>query len=133
MFAIGCGGNATNRSHRGQFFAENAFTYDLAELGRYLRAYQKLMDHWHNVLPEGAIIDVQYEDLVGNLELESKRIVRLCGLEWDELCLSFHKTERPVGTASVIQVRQPIYRSSVGRWRPYEKELQPLLHALSEG
>ena len=108
-------------------------TYDLAELGRYIRAYEKLMAHWRRVLPKGAMIEVQYETLVGNLETEAKRIVDYCGLEWDDACLSFHKTKRPVRTASVIQVRQPIYSSSVGRWRPYEKELQPFLRALSGG
>ncbi len=108
-------------------------TYDLAELGRYIRAYEKLMAHWRQVLPQGAMIEVQYEGLVENLETEAKRIVAYCGLEWHSACLSFHKTKRPVRTASVIQVRQPIYGSSVGRWRPYETELQPFLRALSEG
>lgn len=107
-------------------------TYDLAELGRYMRAYEKLMEHWRQVLPEGAMIEVQYEELVENLETEAKRIVEYCDLEWDSACLSFHKTKRPVRTASVVQVRQPIYSSSVGRWQPYEKELQPFLRALSE-
>jgi len=107
-------------------------TYDLAELGRYIRAYEKLMAHWRQVLPEGAMIEVQYEELVKNLETESKRIVEYCGLEWDNACLSFHKTKRPVRTASVIQVRQPVYSSAVGRWQPYEKELQPFLRALLE-
>ena len=106
-------------------------TYDLAELGRYIRAYEKLMEHWRQVLPKGAMIEVQYEELVGNLETEAKRIVEYCGLEWNDACLSFHKTKRPVRTASVIQVRQPIYNSSVGRWRPYERELEPFLRALS--
>lgn len=108
------------------------YAYDLAELGRYIRAYEKLMDHWRRVLPQGAMIEVQYEELVGNLEKEAKRLIDFCGLEWDDACLSFHKTERPVRTASVIQVRQPIYGSSVGRWRRYEKQLQPFLRALSE-
>jgi tetratricopeptide (TPR) repeat protein len=108
-------------------------TYDLAELGRYIRAYENLMAHWRRVLPKGAMLEVQYETLVGNLETEAKRIVDYCGLEWDDACLSFHETKRPVRTASVIQVRQPIYGSSVGRWRPYEKELEPFLRALSEG
>jgi hypothetical protein len=75
---------------------------------------------------------VQYEQLVGGLKTEAKRIVEFCALDWDEACLSFYKTERPVRTASVIQVRQPIYPSSVGRWRAYEKELQPFLSALEQ-
>jgi len=114
------------------FALGHAYSYDLAELGRYLRAYQKLMRHWHQVLPEGVMIDVQYETLVNDLEHQAKRIVEHCGLEWDEACLSFYEAKRPVRTASVIQVRQPIYASSVGRWRVYEGNLQPLLRELSK-
>jgi tetratricopeptide (TPR) repeat protein len=114
------------------FALGHAYSYDLAELGRYLRAYQKLMRHWHQLLPEGVMIDVQYETLVSDLEAQAKRIVAHCGLEWDDACLSFYEAKRPVRTASVIQVRQPIYGSSVGRWRAYESELQPLLSELSK-
>ena len=106
-------------------------TYDLAELGRYIRAYEKLMAHWRRVLPQGAMIELHYEQLVADLEHESRRLIGYCNLEWNEACLSFHKTARPVRTASVVQVRQPIYTSSVARWKPYEKELQPFLQALS--
>jgi tetratricopeptide (TPR) repeat protein len=113
------------------FAMGNVHTYDLAELGRYIRAYEKLMEHWRQVLPENAMIEVQYEELVGNLEGQARRIVDYCGLEWNDACLSFHKNNRPVRTASVMQVRQPIYSSSVGRWRLYEKELEPFLKALS--
>ena len=113
------------------FETGNVHTYDLAELGRYIRAYEKLMAHWRQVLPEGAMIEVQYEELVGNLEQQARRIVDYCGLAWNDACLSFHKNNRPVRTASVMQVRQPIYNSSVGRWRPYEKELEPFWRAYS--
>ena len=105
-------------------------TYDLAELGRYCRAYQALMDHWRSVLPEGVMLEVQYEDVVDNLEEQARRIVAHCGLEWDNACLAFHRTERSVRTASASQVRQPIYTSSVGRWRAHEIQLQPLLREL---
>ena len=104
-------------------------TYDLAEMGRYIRAYEKLMEHWRRILPAGVMLEVQYEKLVGNLEVEAKRIVEYCGLEWDDACLSFYKNKRLVRTASVMQVRRPIYSSSVGRWRHYEKELEPFLQA----
>jgi hypothetical protein len=114
------------------FALGHAYTYDLGELGRYIAAYQRLMEHWRQVLPDGAMLEVQYEELVGDLETEARRIVEFCGLGWDAACLSFYKTERPVRTASVIQVRQPIYPSSVGRWRAYEKELQPFLIALAQ-
>lgn len=107
------------------------FTYALAELGRYIRSYGALMEHWRRVLPDGVMLEVQYEDVVDHLEEEARRIVAHCGLEWNEACLAFHKTERQVRTASHSQVRQPIYRNSVGRWRPYETRLQPLLQALA--
>jgi hypothetical protein len=73
---------------------------------------------------------VQYEELVGDLEGQARRILDYCGLPWDDRCLAFHETERSVTTASVLQVRQPIYRSSLQRWRRYERHLGPLLEAL---
>jgi tetratricopeptide (TPR) repeat protein len=106
------------------------YTYDLAELGRYYRGYQRLMEHWRNVLPEAVMLEVQYEDVVAGVEDQARRIVAHCGLDWDDACLAFHKTERSVRTASHTQVRQPIYRSSVGRWRAYEDLLQPFVQAL---
>lgn len=106
------------------------FAYDLGELGRFYRAYESLMEHWRQVLPADAMLEVQYEDVVADLETQARRIVAYCGLEWDDACLAFHKTERPVLTASLAQVRRPIYKDSVERWRPYEKHLGPLLEAL---
>ncbi len=113
-------------------FAENhqPYTYDLGELGRYYRAYEQLMEHWRAVLPPNAMLEVQYEDVVGDLETQARRIITYCGLEWDDACLAFHTTSRPVWTASARQVRQPLYSSSVGRWRPYKDMLRPLLEAL---
>jgi tetratricopeptide (TPR) repeat protein len=112
------------------FLHGHAWSYDLGELGRYYRAYRALMEHWRSVLPQGAMLEVDYESAVADLEREARRIVEFCGLEWDDACLAFHKTERPVHTASVAQVRQPIYRSSIGRWEPYKEQLGPLLEAL---
>ena len=112
------------------FTVEQPFTYDLAELGRYHRAYQRLMAHWRAVLPTDVLLEVEYEALVENFEPQARRIVAHCGLEWDPACLEFYKTSRPVHTASMVQVRQPIYRSSVGRWRPDPALLRPLLQAL---
>ncbi len=106
-------------------------TYDLAELGRYYRHYQALMAHWHSVLPPGRITDVRYEELVDDLEGVARRIVARCGLTWDPRCLDFHRNARPVRTASATQVRRPIYRSSVGRWRRYQNFLGPLFAALA--
>jgi hypothetical protein len=112
------------------FSGEQNHTYDLAELGRYYRRYQQLMAHWSRALPAGRILDVRYEDVVADLDGQARRIIAHCGLPWDDACLSFHKTERPVRTASVTQVRQPIYSSAIGRWRVYEAQLGPLLDAL---
>jgi hypothetical protein len=101
-----------------RFSSEHAYTYDLVELGRYYRCYEALMEHWRHVLPQGAILDVHYEEVVADLESQARRMLAFCGLEWDDACLAFHKTERTVRTASATQVRQPIYKTSVGRWRP---------------
>jgi tetratricopeptide (TPR) repeat protein len=112
------------------FGAGHQYTYDLAELGRHCCAYAQLMQHWQTVLPEGAILEVRYEELVADLEHQARRIVTHCGLEWDDACLSFYETERSVHTASAAQVRRPIYQSSIGRWRPHEARLQPLFEEL---
>ena len=106
-------------------------TYDLSELGRYHRRYHQLMAHWHAVLPPGRIMDVRYEELVDDLEGVARRIIARCGLSWDPRCLAFHRNRRPVRTASATQVRQPVYRSSVGRWRRYQNFLGPLFAALA--
>jgi tetratricopeptide (TPR) repeat protein len=104
--------------------------YDLAELGRYYRGYEALVAHWHKVLPAGVMLDVQYEDVVADLETQARRIVAHAGLPWNDACLKFHEVRRPVQTASASQVRKPIFTSSVGRWRPYGELLRPLLDAL---
>jgi tetratricopeptide (TPR) repeat protein len=112
------------------FSGEQMFAYDLRELGLFHRAYQTLMAHWRAVLPENRFIKVDYEAVVDDLEGEARRLVAFLGLAWDESCLDFHKTDRPVRTASVNQVRQPIYRSSAGRWKAHAAHLEPLLSAL---
>jgi len=115
----------TRKFSRGQPFA-----YDLRDLGLYYRAYDKLMAHWRGLLPADRFIEVQYEAVVGDLDGEARRLVAFCGLDWDEACLGFHQTRRPVRTASVNQVRKPLYRTSVARWKRYEAHLGPLLEAL---
>lgn len=112
------------------FTAGQPFAYDLGELGRYYRAYEALVAHWRAVLPESAMLEIRYEDIVVDLEREARRIIAFCGLDWNPACLAFHATERPVRTASAAEVRQPIYQSSIGRWRSYGKELGPLFAAL---
>ncbi len=99
------------------------FTYDLAELGAYYRAYAGLMAHWHNVIPGDRLIAVNYEDVVADIEGQARRLIAACGLPWDEACLDFHHTSRQVRTASVNQVRQPLYATSVARWKPYGAHL----------
>lgn len=105
-------------------------TYDLAELGRYWRAYDALMTHWRRVLPEDAFLDVDYERLVGDIEGETRRIFEFCGLPWDASALDFQRKGSAVRTASSYQVRQPLYSSAVERWRNYERHLGPLMQAL---
>jgi Sulfotransferase family len=112
------------------FSGSQDHTYDLAELGRYYVKYIELMEHWRAVLPAGRVLDVQYEDLIADFETQARRIVEYCGLEWHANCLAFHKTERPVRTASATQVRKPIYKTSIGRWRVYGEHIGPLLKAL---
>jgi tetratricopeptide (TPR) repeat protein len=112
------------------FSEGQAFAYDLAELGRYYRAYDALMNHWRDALPPESMLEVRYEDLVKDLDGHARRLIAHCGLDWNDACLSFHKTKRPVQTASLVQVRKPIYADSVGRWRFYGERLKPLLDAL---
>ena len=112
------------------FGSQISFTYDLAELGQYYRAYDALMARWREVLPAGVMLEVQYEDLVADFEPQARRILGHCGLEWEEQCLRFHTTQRPVKTASATQVREPLYRGAVGRSQSYRTLLSPLLDAL---
>jgi tetratricopeptide (TPR) repeat protein len=104
--------------------------YDLGELGRYHRAYARLMEHWRRLLPRGVMLDVRYEEVVEDLEAMVRKMLAHCGLDWEEGCLAFDRTKRPVTSASSIAVRQPINRYAVGRWRRYANELAPLLEAL---
>jgi tetratricopeptide (TPR) repeat protein len=106
------------------------YTYSMDELGRYWRAHERLMAHWKRVLPPGRMLEVSYEGLVAGFETWSRRIIDHCGLEWDDACRRFYESERPVRSASLTQVREPIYARSIGRWMPYEKHLAPLFAAM---
>ena len=88
------------------------------------------MEHWRTTLPASHFLEVDYEAVVDDLEAEARRMLDFLGLSWDERVLRFHETERPVRTASVNQVRQPVYSTSTRRWRKHVAELQPLLAAL---
>jgi tetratricopeptide (TPR) repeat protein len=103
------------------------FAYELGSLGRYYVRYIELMQHWHRVLPSGAIIDVRYEDVVADTEGQASRLLEYLELPWDPRCLNFHENERIVRTASAAQVRRPIYGSSVARWKHFDVHLAPLL------
>ena len=105
------------------------YVSDLGDLGFAYRQYERLMAHWRAVLPQ-PILDVGYETLVDDLEGETRRIIDFCGLGWDDRCLRFHTSGRIVRTASYEQVRRPLYRTSIGRWKNYERHLGPLLEAL---
>jgi tetratricopeptide (TPR) repeat protein len=112
------------------FSAEQAFAYDLKELGQFYRSYRRLTDHWKQVLPGSAFTEIDYADMVGDLETSARRLIDFLGLAWDDACLDFHRSSRPVKTASMNQVRQPIYKSSLGRAKSYRKHLAPLIDAL---
>jgi len=112
------------------FAGDIPYSYDLFELGRYYRAYESLMEHWRRIIPADVLLEVGYEEVVADLEGQARRILAHCGIEWDGACLSFHKTNRPVRTASATQVREPIYQSSIGRWRSYAHLLEPLFDGL---
>jgi hypothetical protein len=115
-----------------QHFSEHLdFAYSFADIAEYHRQYEQLMAHWHSVFP-GRIHDVQYETLVANFEAVSRATLDYLDLEWDEHCLEFHRTARPVGTASHWQVRQPLYTWSVERWRHYEPYIGGLRSALED-
>ncbi len=113
-------------------FAEgHQWTYDQRELGRYYRRYWDLMKYWRKEFPD-AMLEIRYEDNVNDLEGQARKLIDYLDLEWDDNCLDFHNTDRPVKTASASQVRKPIYKSSTNRWRQYEKYLQPLLEEIGD-
>jgi tetratricopeptide (TPR) repeat protein len=112
-----------------RFFQGMNFSWDLGDLGRYYREYERLMAHWRAVLPL-PLLDVTYEDLVADPEGQGRRLLAFCGLGWHERCLRFYESPRAVRTPSKLQVRQPVYRSAVGRWQRYAAHLGPLREAL---
>jgi len=111
------------------FGGAHPYAYDLINLGHHHLEYQRLMAHWHEALP-GRIFDLNYEDVITAPEYWSRRLIEHVGLEWDDACLSPHRLERTVKTASHWQVRQPIYKTSVQRWKNYEPHLGPLKELL---
>ena len=112
------------------FAGEQRFSYDLRELGAFYQSYSRLMEHWRQLLPASHFLEVEYEAVVADQERETRRILQYLGLEWEDGCERFYETPRAVRTASVNQVRSPIYHSSVGRWKRHAAELTPLLEVL---
>jgi tetratricopeptide (TPR) repeat protein len=117
--------------YRTLFRAGYPFSYDFDDLGRYYLAYRRLIDHWRDVCGD-AVHWLRYEDLVQEQEAESRRLIDYCGLDWEPECLEFHRNRSAVMTASSAQVRRPVYREAMGRWRRYEKQLAPLREFLEE-
>ncbi len=114
------------------FSGRHPYAYDLEQLGVYYLEYRRLMTHWHRVL-DLPILELRYEDLVEHPEYTSRSLIEFCDLPWKECCLRFHESKRVVSTISYDQVRHPIYRGSLERWRNYEEYLSPLFRALDPG
>ena len=106
------------------------FSYDMQDLAEYYKLYLDVMQKWRKILPKSFILDVEYEQVVADPEKQIRRLLDFCGLEFEEACMNFHKVKRTVTTASSLQVRQPLYKSSVARWKKYGTRLAPLLEAL---
>jgi hypothetical protein len=102
---------------------------DLEWVAHYTHQYRRLMGHWRTVLPI-PVLEFSYEELVGDFDFRARKLVDFCGLDWAPECADFHRTARPVHTASQQQVRQPLYAGSVEKWRRYERHLEPLIKAL---
>jgi len=119
----------SNFSHN--FASVISYSRKLEDLGAHYRDYLRLMEHWKRVLPV-PILELRYEEMVADNEAKSRELLEFCGLEWDDACLEFQKTERRVKTASTMQIRKPIYNSSVARWKKYEEQLKPLYEALGD-
>jgi hypothetical protein len=115
---------------RSLFRAGYPFSYDFDDLARYYVGYRRLMDHWRAVVPD-SFLELRYEDLVDSQEAVSRRLVEYCGLAWEPACMAFHENAAPVATASAAQVRRPVYRDALQRWRRYERELEPLAAKLA--
>lgn len=116
-----------------QLFAQSSpyydYSFDLMDTGRYYLLFDRLMKYWHNAIP-GRIMEIDYEAIVESQEESTRRLLGFCDLPWEDACLHFEKNEAPVATASAVQVRAPIYRSAMKRWKKYERNLQQLRELL---
>jgi tetratricopeptide (TPR) repeat protein len=107
------------------------FSYDLVELASYYAAYMRLMEHWRRVMP-GRIVEIDYERLVDDVDSAARYLIGSCGLDWDPACAAPHDNHAPSTTASASQIREPVHRQSIGRWRNYEAQLSPLSQTLEQ-
>lgn len=114
------------------FSGEQSFSYQLDEMGHFARNAQTLLEHWQQVIPASHFMVVDYEAIVEDFDTQVRRMLEFLGLDWEDTCADFHNTPGNVRTASVNQVREPLYRRAVGRWKPYAEYLQPLLQALEQ-
>ena len=110
-------------------FQEIRWANDQQHIASRFHEYRRMMEHWRKVLPV-PLLEVDYEETVADLEGVARKLVAWCGLEWEPACLEFHRAKRPVRTASAVQVRQPVFRTSVGRWKHYEHALGALFARL---
>lgn len=116
--------------YRNQFVdGTHLYAYDLANLGAYYKQFIRIMDFWREKMPEG-FMEINYEDLIDDPETHARALIDYCDLDWEDECLEFYKSKRQVKTLSIMQVRQPIYKSSVKAWQRYEDDLKPLFEAL---
>jgi hypothetical protein len=121
--------DSTFSCYRQLFARGQSFTYDLTDIGEYYLQYERMMDYWHEALP-GRVLTVQYEDLVTDFENQVRGLLKHCGLPFEEGCLRYWETDRPVRTASSEQVRQPVYTKSIHHWRKYQGHLGELVEVL---
>jgi tetratricopeptide (TPR) repeat protein len=117
--------------HKTLFREGSPFACNLEDLGRYYVAWHALAEHWSSTLGD-AMLEIEYESLVTNQETETRRLLAYCGLEWNPACMDFHLNTSPTATASAAQVRQPLYSTSIGRWKSHARELEPLARILRE-
>lgn len=106
------------------------YSFDQIDMGIYYQAYENLMKHWYEVLPKGKIYTLSYEKLVKNPEKEGKALLKYCDLDWEDACLKYYEGEKNIRTASMQQVRQPIYKDAIGRWKDHAPYLGPLIGSL---
>ena len=118
--------------YKQKFGLGNEFAYSLKEIGEYYNLYRDLTSHWKSVLPK-KMLTMKYEDIISDQEKMSKILIEFCGLDWEEECLSFHSNRREVHTASAVQVRKPIYKTSVKLSEKYKNNLNPLMKELNRG